>query len=301
LADLTVIILTYNEEKHIQRCIESLKNVAKKIILVDSFSNDQTLTIAKELGAEIYQNTFINHAVQFQWGLDNCTIPTQWVMKMDADEYVTPELATEIKQKLANIKNEINGIYVKRRVVFLGKWIKNGSYYPTWLLRIWRNKTATVEQRWMDEHIKLEDGKTTNFENDIVDENLNNLAWWTTKHNNYSTKEAIEMLNIEYDICSFNGVKPDLKGTQEQRKRWLKKKYSKLPLFARPLIYFLWRYFIKLGFLDGKQGLIWHSLQGLWYRMLVDAKVFEIKRTSRLRNISISEAIDYLYKIKLNQ
>jgi hypothetical protein len=222
-------------------------------------------------------------------------------MKMDADEYVTPELATEIKQKLANIKNEINGIYVKRRVVFLGKWIKNGSYYPTWLLRIWRNKTATVEQRWMDEHIKLEDGKTTNFENDIVDENLNNLAWWTTKHNNYSTKEAIEMLNIEYDICSFNGVKPDLKGTQEQRKRWLKKKYSKLPLFARPLIYFLWRYFIKLGFLDGKQGLIWHSLQGLWYRMLVDAKVFEIKRTSRLRNISISEAIDYLYKIKLNQ
>lgn len=301
MADLTVIILTYNEEKHIQRCIESLKNVAKKIILVDSFSNDQTLTIAKELGAEIYQNTFINHAVQFQWGLDNCTIPTQWVMKMDADEYVTPELATEIKQKLANIKNEINGIYVKRRVVFLGKWIKNGSYYPTWLLRIWRNKTATVEQRWMDEHIKLEDGKTTNFENDIVDENLNNLAWWTTKHNNYSTKEAIEMLNIEYDICSFNGVKPDLKGTQEQRKRWLKKKYSKLPLFARPLIYFLWRYFIKLGFLDGKQGLIWHSLQGLWYRMLVDAKVFEIKRTSRLRNISISEAIDYLYKIKLNQ
>jgi len=297
--DLSVIILTFNEEKHIERCIKSLKSFAKNIFIVDSFSTDNTVEIAKSLGAKVYQNEFINHAKQFQWGLDNCPINTEWVMKIDADEYVLPELADEIKEKLPKLKEDISGVYIKRRVKFMDKWIKHGGYYPTWLLRIWRYKDGKMEQRWMDEHIKLLRGESINFENDIVDENLNNLTWWTNKHNNYATREAIDVLNIIYNFLKYDEVKADIFGTQEQRKRWLKYRYAKMPLFTRPFIYFIYRYFLKFGFLDGKEGLIWHFLQGFWYRFLVDAKIYEIEKYKNRNNVDIKTAIEKINGIKL--
>lgn len=275
--DISVIILTLNEEKHIERCIKSLQLFAKNIFIVDSYSTDRTVEIAESLGAKVYLNKWPgNHAKQFQWGLDNCSIDTTWVMKMDADEYVLPELSNEITTNLMRLGNDITGIYIKRRVFFLGKWIRYGGYYPTWLLRIWKYDKGHMEQRWMDEHIKLSSGKTVQFENDLVDDNKNNLTWWTEKHNNYATREAVDLLNIIYNFKSYDEVEPNIFGTQEQKKRWLKIKYAKLPLFLRPIIYFTWRYFLKLGFLDGKAGFIWHVLQGGWYRFLVDAKINEI-------------------------
>jgi glycosyltransferase involved in cell wall biosynthesis len=274
--NISVIILTFNEEVHIERCIKSLFTFAKKIFIIDSYSTDKTVEIAESLGAKVYQNKWVNYAVQYQWGLDNCPIETKWVMRMDADEFVLPELAIEIQNKVNNLDENISGIYIKRRVYFMNKWIKHGSYYPIWLLRIWQYDKGRIEERWMDEHIKLSSGKTVKFENDIVDDNKNNLTWWTQKHNNYATREAIDLLNQIYNFKSYDEVVPDIGGTQEQKKRWLKIKYAKLPLFLRPVIYFHWRYFIKLGFLDGKQGVIWHFLQGFWYRFLVDAKIYEI-------------------------
>jgi len=197
-------------------------------------------------------------------------------MRMDADEYVLPELAKEINHKIKNINNDVTGIYIKRQVHFMNRWIKHGSYYPIWLLRIWRYKKGRIEERWMDEHIKLSSGKSIKFENDLVDENRNNLTWWTEKHNSYATREAIDILNIIYNFKTYDEIQAKVFGTQEERKRWLKIRYASLPLFLRPILYFHWRYFIKLGFLDGKQGLVWHFLQGFWYRFLVDAKIYEI-------------------------
>ncbi|PMG36165.1 glycosyl transferase [Vibrio breoganii] len=275
--EISVIILTLNEEQHIKRCIESLLPITTNIFIVDSFSTDGTVEIAESLGAKVYQNPWPgNHAKQFQWGLDNCPIETKWVMKMDADEFILPELADEINSNLTSVNTETSGIYIKRRVNFMGRWIKYGGYYPTWLLRIWRYKDGVMEQRWMDEHIKLTSGNTIQFVNDIVDDNKNDLTWWTTKHNNYSTKEAVDILNTIYGFKRYDEVEPNLFGTQEQRKRKLKHIYARMPLFLRPFIYFIFRYFIKFGFLDGKQGLIWHFLQGFWYRFLVDAKINEI-------------------------
>jgi glycosyltransferase involved in cell wall biosynthesis len=277
MKNLTVLILTLNEELHIKRCIESILPIAKNIIIIDSFSKDKTVEIAESLGAKVYTNPWPgNHAKQFQWGLDNCKIETDWVMKMDSDEFILPELAIEINNKLPTLDHNISGIYLKRRVNFMGRWIKHGGYYPTWLLRIWRYKDGTMEQRWMDEHIKLISGISVNFENDLVDDNKNNLTWWTNKHNNYATREAADILNTMYCFKVYDEIIPKLNGTQEQKKRWVKKKYALTPLFFRPFLYFLWRYFIKVGFLDGKEGFIWHSLQGLWYRFLVDAKINEI-------------------------
>jgi glycosyltransferase involved in cell wall biosynthesis len=274
--NISVLILTYNEELHIERCIKSLLPFTKEIFIVDSYSTDRTVEIAESLGAKVYQNKWVNYAVQYQWGLDNCSIETEWVMRMDADEYVLPELAEEINAKMNTIDADVSGIYIKRRVYFMDRWIKHGGYYPTWLLRIWRYDKGRIEERWMDEHIKLSSGKTIQFENDLVDDNKNNLTWWTEKHNNYATREAVDILNIIYSFKTYDEVEPNLWGTQEQRKRWLKIRYASMPLFLRPILYFTYRYFLKLGFLDGKPGLVWHFLQGGWYRFLVDAKINEI-------------------------
>ena len=297
--DISVVILTYNEELHIERCIKSLLPVVKEIFIIDSFSTDKTVQIAEKLGAKVYQNTWVNYALQFQWGLDNCPIKTKWVMRMDSDEYILPELQNEISNKMQNIQEDTSGIYIKRRVYFKDRWIKHGSYYPTWLLRIWKYEDGHIEQRWMDEHIRLTKGKTIQFENDLVDDNLNDLTWWTTKHNNYATREAVDVLNIIHEFINYDEVNSNFFGTQEERKRFLKKKYANLPLFTRPFIYFLWRYFIKLGFLDGKQGLIWHFLQGFWYRFLVDAKIYEIEKKAEDSNLSLKETLIQKYGFKL--
>jgi glycosyltransferase involved in cell wall biosynthesis len=276
MQDISVIILTYNEEKHIARCINSLLAFTDKIFIVDSGSTDDTMPIAVSLGAKVVVNPWINYASQFNFGIENNPFNTTWLMRMDADEYVMPELATEINQSLSTIPENISGMYVKRRVMFFNKWIRHGDYYPTWLMRLWRNGDGICEESWMDEHIKLSTGKTMQLSHDIVDHNLNNLTWWTQKHNLYAIREVIDLLNIKYNFRDFEAVEPKLFGTQEQRKRYLKVKYASIPLFTRPIFYFLYRYFIKLGFLDGKQGLVWHFLQGFWYRFLVDAKVYEV-------------------------
>ncbi|MDF5383971.1 glycosyltransferase family 2 protein [Vibrio parahaemolyticus] len=296
---ISVIILTLNEEQHIKRCIQSLLPITKNIFIIDSLSTDETVEIASSLGAKVYQNPWPgNHAKQFQWGLEHCPIETEWVMKMDADEFILPGLVDEINSKLASVSKHDSGIYIKRRVNFMGRWIKHGGYYPTWLLRIWRYKEGVMEQRWMDEHIKLKTGNTIQFDNDIVDDNKNNLTWWTEKHNHYSTKEAVDILNTIYGFKDYDEIEPKLFGTQEQRKRRLKHIYAHMPLFLRPFIYFIFRYFLKFGFLDGKQGLIWHFLQGFWYRFLVDAKIKEIYSKAGKNKVKIQKMLKEDYGIE---
>lgn len=276
MQDISVIILTFNEEKHIKRCIESLLVFTDKIFIVDSGSTDKTVEIAESLGAKVAQSTWVNYAIQFNFGIQNNPFNTKWLMRMDADEYVLPSLADEINQKLSSISTDVGGMYIKRRVIFLDKWIRHGAYYPIWLLRIWRNGQGACEESWMDEHITLTSGTTIQLENDLVDHNLNNLTWWTQKHNLYAIREVIDLLNIKYNFRDFESVEPNFFGSQEQRTRFLKVKYSSIPLFVRPVFYFIYRYILRLGFLDGKQGFIWHFLQGFWYRFLVDAKVYEV-------------------------
>jgi len=276
MQDISVIILTPNEEKHIERCLKSLQVFTDKVFIVDSGSTDRTVAIAESLGARVVHNPWVTYAVQFNFGIQHNPFQTQWLMRMDADEYVMPELGAEINQTLAHLADDVSGVYVKRRVMFMNQWIRRGGYYPIWLLRLWRSGKGMCEELWMDEHIKLSEGDTIRFQHDIVDHNLNNLTWWTQKHNNYAIREVIDLLDIKYNFADTERVIPKLLGSQEQRKRYLKIKYASLPLFTRPFGYFLYRYFFKLGFLDGTKGLMWHFLQGLWYRFLVDAKVYEV-------------------------
>lgn len=276
MLDLSVVILTYNEEIHIRRCVENILPIVKAIFVVDSFSTDKTVEIAKSLGGTVFQNTWPgNQALQFNWALDNLPIQTKWVLRLDADEYLTPELLHELEFKLNKIEDNITGIIFKRRHIFLNKWIKRGTY-PVKLLRLFQYKKAFCEQRWMDEHIQLTGGVAVEFSYDFVDYNLNDLTWWTTKHNGYAIREAIDLLDIELNF-SDSRKENELTG-QAAVKRKRKLSYSKQPLFVRSFAYFVYRYIFKLGFTEGKEGFLWHFLQGWWYRTLVDAKIFEIKK-----------------------
>jgi glycosyltransferase involved in cell wall biosynthesis len=291
MSSLTVIILTYNETLHIRRAIMSAKCVAEKVVIVDSFSNDNTIDIARELGATVFQNPFISQAAQFQWALENTGLSTPWVMRMDADEFVTPDLIQEINTTLGAVPASVSGIIVKRQVHFMGQWIRHGGYYPVKLMRIWRPGHAAVEQRWMDEHIYLLQGTSMELRHDIVDENLNNLTWWISKHNEYATREAIDILSRKHGLVNGNAGSSTVPPHASQ-KRWYKNNlYLKLPLFIRACLYFHFRYFLQLGFLDGTKGLVWHFLQGFWYRFLVDAKILQIEWLAKKENLEIKEVL----------
>ncbi len=298
-SSLSVIILTLNEQKHIERCIKSLTPFASDIYIVDAGSTDNTTELARAAGAKVYENPWVNYATQFNWALENIPIQTEWVMRMDADEFVTDKLADNIKKKLPELDKKITGIYVNRRVYFMGRWIRHGGYYPTKLLRIWRNQKGRCEERWMDEHIYLFEGQSIQIKGDIVDDNLNNITWWTAKHNNYATREAIDLLNIKYRFIPARGLVAETVGHQDSRKRWLKEAvYSRLSPGCRALIYFLFRYFVRLGFLDGFKGTIFHILQGFWYRFLVDVKIYEIENKIRREGLDAKTVIEKEYGYK---
>ncbi len=281
-SSLIVVVLTHNEEVHIERCIRSLQTIASRIFIVDSFSADNTVEIAKSLGAEVKQRKWKNYADQFQWGLDNCGADSEWVMRMDADEYLEPDLLEELPQALSDVNDEITGFYIRRKVFFYGKWIRHGGFYPHTLLRIWRNGQGRIEQRWMDEHILLPTGSKTEMpKGHLVDDNLKGITFWINKHNSYASREMVDLLNNKYDLLERDDSLKENDDPQAKWKRILKDDvYSKLPLALRSTLYFIYRYFLRLGFLDGSKGFVWHFMQGYWYRMLVDVKIMEIEEKS---------------------
>lgn len=292
MVDLTVIILTKNEEKNIEKCIKSFKGIAKRFVIVDSYSNDNTEEICKKINNDLriigasldfYQNKWIDYATQLNWGIKNTNIDTTWIMRMDADEELLPELADEIKLKLPKVDSTINGIVLRRRVIFMGRWIKHGGRYPELLLRIWRNGYGMCEQKVMDEHIILKSGKTLTLKNDIKDNNQKDLDWWTSKHNWYSNREVLDyQMTREKQFNNSELLENSTSTKQAKRKRKIKNKgYYRLPKFFRAHIYFIYRYYFKLGFLDGKEGKIFHFLQAYWYRFLVDAKIYECEKQNK--------------------
>lgn len=270
MVDLTAIILTKNEEKNITKCISSIKSIAKRIVVIDSYSNDNTVKLAKAMGAEIFFNPFKNYATQFNWGLDNLNINTEWILRIDADEEFTEELCEEINCILPTIENEITGLTINLRVIFMGKWLKHGGMYPWKLLRIFRKKYGRIESRNMDEHVELSQGIISSLKNDFIHHDFKNLEYWTHKHNWYSNREVKDYFeNLEMPDES-------MKNKWAMNKRIMKNGvYYKLPKFFRAHLFFIYRYYFKFGFLDGTEGKIFHFLQAYWYRFLIDAKIYE--------------------------
>lgn len=294
------IVLTLNEENHIRRCIESIQQVTNDILVVDSFSTDRTCEIAGSLNSKVLKHIFLNYASQFNWAIDQVDHDADWVMRVDADEVISKELACEINRELPELPENIAGVYFPRSFVFLGQRIRHGGASRIEALRLWRAKRGRCENRWMDEHI-IVDGATVSFSGDLIDHNLNPLSWWTAKHNSYSNREAVDLLNLKYGFMPVDSVASLTSGTSAGLKRWVKERvYARLPIGLRAFGYFLYRYFFALGFLDGRAGLVFHFLQGFWYRFLVDAKVYEVERHMALNKCGVVQAIREVLGIDLS-
>lgn len=264
MADITVIVLTKNEEKNIEDCIRSARQIASRVIVVDSGSTDTTVSLAEKLGAETCYHQWEGHAAQFNWALDNCHIETEWVFRLDADERISPELAEEINAKLSDEASVfVDGYKMRWRIYFMNKWIKHGGTHKPYFLRLFRYGKGRVENKPMDEHIVV-NGTVEKLNGDLIHYDYKGLDSWLNKHVWYSSLE----LQMYTDGSSAEGT-----GEQEKKRSF----YYRLPLFLRARLYYWYRYYFQLGFLDGTEGRIFLYLQSYWYRFLVDAKIYEMK------------------------
>lgn len=301
MIDLSIIILTYNEELHIRRALDNVCSFAQNVYVVDCFSIDRTRHICSEFdNVQVIEHAWPgNQAEQFNWALENLPISTKWVFRLDADEYITSELKKEIEERLPTLPDDVSAVITPLGRSFRGRLLKHGIVNGVKMIRLFRYGKVRYEQRLMDEHLEILNGKTISFEHQFVDDNLLPIGKFIDKHNNYSSREAAILLDAEFGLTQL----PEDDGTgyakDVAKKRVQKAKYAKMPLYWRALGYFIYRYIFKLGFLDGIQGFEWDFFQGLWYRMLIDAKINEIKKKSSGDKDKIRQLLKDDYNISL--
>jgi glycosyltransferase involved in cell wall biosynthesis len=289
----SLIVLTYNEEVHLPRLLNSINDLEMPLFILDSGSSDTTLNIAEEHGATVLINEFVNHPLQWNYALKNFRINTPWTIGLDADHIFTHEL----KNRLAGINEidpQIMGIYFNRKNVFKGRWIRHGGYFPKYLMKMFRTGSGYSDLTEMMDHRFIVNGKTEVWKDGfIIEENLkeNEIKFWINKHNRYSDLVADQEINYRLNKVKVN-VDTYINGNPDQKIRYFKSIWQRLPLFVRPFIYFIYRYFFKLGFLDGKEGLIFHFMQALWFRFVVDIKIYEFlkkKNKKRMQHVYIRD------------
>lgn len=270
MADITAIILTRNEENYIGDCINSIKKTVKRIVVVDSFSEDDTISIAKSSGAEVYQHEFYNYAKQYMYAVEIANVKTKWILRIDADERLTEESASELENLCNNnMETDITGIILRFYNVFMEKPILHGGMYPWKKLSVYKTGVGNIEDRNMDEHIILDYGKVIEAHKDSKHLAFKGLTFFINKCNWYSTREAMDY----FEQIEVNNKNSSLKTRIKMNL------YYKLPLGFRSWLYYIYGYYFRLGFLDGKEGKIFAFLHAYWYRFLVDAKIYEHKKT----------------------
>lgn len=279
LKKIAVIILTFNEEDNLPDCLHSLNGLDAKIFVVDSGSNDKTLQIAKDNNCEIYTHEFKNYGAQRNWCFDNLPIKSLWTLCLDADERLTSALVEEIN-KIIDSESSVDAYMLRKRTIFMGHWIKHGGQYPSYHLRLFKTGLGRCEDREYDQHFIVSSKRVKKLKNDYIDVICNNLTVWSLRHVNWSESEVKELLN---DKTKFKEqVHANALGNSIERKRFLRKNiYQRSPLFLRAFLFWIYVYIVRLGFLDKKPGLIFHTLRCFWWRFLVDAKLFEVSIQSK--------------------
>lgn len=278
---LSAMILTFNEEDNIELCLKSLVDWVDEVFLLDSNSTDRTLQFAERYGCKVVQHAFEGHTKQRNWGLRNLPFTHEWVFALDADHRVMPELAQELQAEFGQLSGNYNGLYMKRRQIFRGRWIRHGAYYPKWQLKLFKHQKAACDEHEFDYRYYVE-GKLGYLKNDITEDNRKegDMTFWVSKHNKFATETAEEQLKRRAGILQWQ-AKPNLFGNPDERILWLKSRWYTMPLYLRPFLYFGYRYFLRLGFLDGKQGFIFHFMQAFWFRLLVDIKIDDMTHNAQ--------------------
>ena len=286
MINLTVIILTKDERLHIARCLERLLPLEpRRILVVDCFSTDGTQEIVENFSREecvgrveikVVEHEWPgNQAEQFNWALDHCAINTEWILRIDADEYLTPEAIEEIKATLPTLPESVSALTFPLARTWMQQPVSHGVGAVI-LTRLFRRGKARYGVRLMDEHLEV-DGEIHALNPPLVDDNLNDLEWWTKKHLNYALREALDLLRMEFAPAEVEDARLNASASAKRAK---KSRYARLPLFWRSFAYFLYRYILRGGFRDGWAGFTWNFFQGWWYRAMVDARIVEIKRAT---------------------
>ena len=277
---ISVIILTYNESKNIRDCLESIKEFTDDIILVDSGSTDDTLIIASEYTSNFYHHPFENYSRQRNWAFDNVGCKYEWIMNIDADHRLTPDLKSELFNFFAKgIEVDVKGFMASRKTMFMNRWIRHGGHYPVYHGIIFKKGYGACEEKEYDQHFII-NGKSIVLNGTVEDIITDSLNTFIARHNKWATLEANDILNKG---VGHGKIKPKKKGNLMEQRRYQRMRYYSYPIFWRVFFYFFYRFIIKRGFLDGKQGLIFHFLQGFWFRFLVDAKIYELKTSVKIK------------------
>ena len=296
---LTIIILTFNEEDNIAACLDSVKAVRANRFVVDSYSTDRTLEILDEYNVPYVQHPFDNYSAQRNWSQENEPFDSQWILHMDAGEIATPKLVEWMNEQFDPNVQDIDGYLIARRAIFMGRWIRYGSYHPIYQLRLTRKGTARCEVKAYDQHF-ISTGKVvpTPKNADLEDSVMTNVQDFTIRHARWALYEAAETVYNE-SVIQSGELQAKLLGSPIERRRWFKRNiFQRVPLFVRSFFYFFYRYFFKWGFLDGKEGLVFHVLQGFWFRFLVDSIIFEIKQ--EMEHQSLEEILKQKYGFDLS-
>lgn len=270
-----VILLSFNSEDTLGATLDRARLVSGEIFVVDSFSKDRTAEIARSHGAIVVEHPFEHYGAQRNWAIDNLPITLPWQLHLDADEWIDDELVAAINALPDD--PAYAGYFLPRYVRFLGRVLRHGGMSPTWHLRLFRTGSGRCEDRKYDQHFILTAGASAQLPGSMIDDIRMSLSEWTARHNRWADGEVAELYAEE----TGGRIEPDARGNPAQRKRYLRQKYNQLPLFVRPFGLFFYRFFFRLGFLDGTQGFIFWVLQTFWFRFLVDAKIWEKKHVSQ--------------------
>lgn len=271
MVDATAIIMTKNEEKNIVDCLKSMKGFAKRCVVIDCGSTDRTVELAKKYGADVYFHEFEYYARQFNWGIDNCDIDTEWIIRLDADERFPAELNKEIEKIIAAHKGKpMNGITIEADLFFLNKCMKHGIRNKRKMM-LFKKKYGRIEDRRRDAHSVISVGYSVSTKHRFIHYDFKNIDSYIKKYNWYATREMQDYIDF------VNGGSTDIK-TDKAILAQRKKKfgmYYKAPKFARCWAWFMYNYILRGGFLDGKEGLVFCFLECYWYRFVVDSKIYE--------------------------
>ncbi len=272
MIDVTVVILTKNEEINLPDCLRSLEGFAKRVLVVDSCSTDNTVDVARKMGAEVLIHPFENHARQFNWALDNADIITKWTFKLDADERLTPELIRELEELTRLHDNDdVNGIAMEAWLYFLGRRISHGCHNKRKLM-LFKTGIGRIEDRWIDEHTVLSCGSSVYAKNRFIHYDFKDMTHWISKMNWYATREMHDYFDfVSGKASAIKGEDPTICATRKKKFGF----YYRLPMFFRCWLLFVYNYIFRLGFLDGKEGFVYNYMYHRWYRTLVDAKILE--------------------------
>jgi glycosyltransferase involved in cell wall biosynthesis len=270
-----VIVLSFNSEETLGATLAQARLVSDEIFVVDSGSRDGTAVLARQAGATAVEHPFENYGAQRNWAIDNLPITRSWQLHLDADEVMDAALVQAILALPDDPPHA--GYFLPRYVKFLGRVLRHGGMSPTWHLRLFRTGVGRCEDRKYDQHFLLTSGASGQLRGAMIDDIRMTLSEWTVRHNRWSDSEVAEL-----DASGATGrLTPDARGNPAQRKRFLRQQYNRMPLFVRPFGLFFYRYFFRLGFLDGTQGFVFWVLQTFWFRFLVDAKIWEKRHLGR--------------------